>query len=418
MRLKTESAVRAAVGKEVSAAPVVDMHTHLYEPRFGGLLLWGVDELVTYHYLVAEFFRAGPKTSPEQFWKLSRRRQAELIWRALFIARAPLSEACRGVVTCLEAIGIKPGPEALTRARKYFTGRKPADYVNLVFKLSGVSRAVMTNNPFDDEERPLWDEGGRRDRRFIPALRIDNLLRDWPAAARKLRSMGYQTSGGARGPDARGAREVRRFLDDWREKIDPVYMAASLPPEFDYPAPGACARVLDRCLLPFAVARELPLALMIGARLGVNPRLRVAGDGVGRSKVEAVEALCCGWPDVKFLVTLLARENQHGLCVAARKFGNLMPFGCWWFLNDPSIIEMITAQRLELLGTSFIPQHSDARVLDQLVYKWRHSREVIAKVLAGKFADLFRAGWPVTRREIKSAVERLFSGNFLEFVGM
>jgi hypothetical protein len=58
---------------------------------------------------------------------------------------------------------------------------------------------------------------------------------------------------------------------------------------------------------------------------------------------------------------MLARENQHELAVAARKFGNLMVFGCWWFVNNPSLITEITRMRVELLGTSFIPQHSDAR---------------------------------------------------------
>jgi hypothetical protein len=53
MRLATEKAVRAAVRQAVDSAAVVDMHTHLFEPRFGGLLLWGLDELLTYHYLVA-----------------------------------------------------------------------------------------------------------------------------------------------------------------------------------------------------------------------------------------------------------------------------------------------------------------------------------------------------------------------------
>lgn len=79
-----------------------------------------------------------------------------------------------------------------------------------------------------------------------------------------------------------------------------------------------------------------------------------------------------------FLVTFLPRENQHELCVSARKFSNLKPLG-WWFLNNPLIIEEITRERLEMLGTSFISQHSDARVFDQLIYKWNHSRRVIAE---------------------------------------
>ena len=41
----------------VASTPVFDIHTHLYDPAFGPLLLWGIDELLVYHYLVAEAFR-------------------------------------------------------------------------------------------------------------------------------------------------------------------------------------------------------------------------------------------------------------------------------------------------------------------------------------------------------------------------
>ena len=37
-----------------------------------------------------------------------------------------------------------------------------------------------------------------------------------------------------------------------------------------------------------------------------------------------------------------------------------------------------------MLGTSFIPQHSDARVLEQLIYKWRNTRRTLAPILAAK----------------------------------
>ena len=109
----------------------------------------------------------------------------------------------------------------------------------------------------------------------------------------------------------------------------------------------------------------------------------------------ALERMCAEYPDVRFLATFLSRENQHELCVAARKFSNLMPFGCWWFLNNPSIVSEITRERLELLGTSFIPQHSDARVLEQLIYKWQHSRDVIA---AGIMRELRTTAAKRTRR--------------------
>ena len=132
--------------------------------------------------------------------------------------------------------------------------------------------------------------------------------------------------------------------------------------------------------------------------------------------MDSVVNLCREFPDNRFFVTMLARENQHELCVAARKFGNLMVFGCWWFLNNPSLIDEITRMRMELLGTSFIPQHSDARVLDQLVYKWDHSRQLIATVLADKYAEMGDAGRTATEQDIRRDAKLFFEDNFASFL--
>jgi len=156
----------------------------------------------------------------------------------------------------------------------------------------------------------------------------------------------------------------------------------------------------------------LPLSLMIGVRRQVNPRIRLAGDGVGRADLTALENLCRDYPENRFLVSVLSRENQHELCVYARKFNNLMPFGCWWFLNNPSIVEEITRERIELLGTSFIPQHSDARVLEQVIYKWRNTRATLAPILARSYRWVCRDGRQVSRRDIQRDLHRLFCSNF------
>ena len=74
--------------------------------------------------------------------------------------------------------------------------------------------------------------------------------------------------------------------------------------------------------------------------------------------------------------------------------------------------------RLELLGTMFVPQHSDARVLDQLIYKWEHSRRVIAKVLVDKYADLTLSGYTVTAKLVQRDVASLLRDNYREFVGL
>jgi hypothetical protein len=69
------------------------------------------------------------------------------------------------------------------------------------------------------------------------------------------------------------------------------------------------------------------------------------------------------------------------------------------------------------LGTSFIPQHSDARVLEQLIYKWKHARNEIADALCDTYQQLLLGGRAVTADEISRDVSRLFSRNAREWIG-
>ena len=272
----------------------------------------------------------------------------------------------------------------------------------------------MTNNPFDELERPVWMKKNRKfDERFKAALRLDDILNGWPEPVKQLKDWGYKVTNQL---TKNTIGEVRRFLGEWIDRMGALYMAVSLPPDFAFPDSSNRSTLIEKCVLPVAHEKGIPFAMMIGVKKLVNPGLQLAGDSVGPADVGAVEALCRDFPDNRFLVTFLARENQHGACIAARKFHNLMLFGCWWFMNNPSIIDEITRERVELLGTSFIPQHSDARVLDQLVYKWAHSRALIADVLVDKYSDLAATGWKVKTSEIQRDVSDLFGGNFEKFL--
>jgi len=405
------SALAAQVEKIVAATPVSDIHTHLYDPAFGQLLLWGIDDLLTYHYLVAEVFRY-LEMPYEKFWGLSKVRQADLIWEALFVQNSPISEACRGVLTTLNSLGLEAKQRDLGAIRKWFADWKVEDYIDRCMELGSVRTISMTNSPFDDLERPVWDKGFARDARFTAALRIDPLIVGWGDAGPALNRWGYEVGVSL---SEKTVSEVRRFLAEWTKKIQARYLMVSLPPEFDFPANSFPAGVLERAVLPHCREFGLPMALMMGVRRQVNPLLKLAGDGVGASKMLALEHLCAGFPQNKFLVTVLARENQHELCVLARKFRNLHVFGCWWFTNIPSVMEEMTRMRLELIGLSMTPQHSDARVLDQLIYKWQHSRRLIARVLVDKYEDLARTGWEPTAQEIERDVKNLFGGAFDRF---
>ena len=151
--------------------------------------------------------------------------------------------------------------------------------------------------------------------------------------------------------------------------------------------------LLNSVLLPVAEELGLPVALKIGCVRQVNPALKMAGDGVQVATCDSLQSLLQSWPGVRFLATFLSREDQHAACVLKNKFENLHLYGCWWYCNLPSLIKPITAMRLQMLGQDFTYQHSDCRVLEQLIYKWAHSRRVLVDVLGEEvreFVSKFR----------------------------
>ena len=207
--------------------------------------------------------------------------------------------------------------------------------------------------------------------------------------------------------------ELRRYLADWVKKMDARYMAISLPPDFAYPSADSIALMMGNVVYPTARGTRDSLGDDDRGDAAGQSVLKDGGDSLGKWDIANLERIARDWPEVDFLITLLSRENQHELCVTGRKFPNVHPFGCWWFLNNPSIIREMTAERLELLGTSFVPQHSDARILDQLLYKWTHSIQVIAPVFVEKYESLRAAGWPLTQADIQRDISTMFGGGKL-----
>ena len=433
------SEVEMVVHRLVHTTEAIDLHTHIFPASHGQLLLYGIDELLTYHYLVAELFMVipwdGPISSPDDFFSWPKAVQAELVFEELFVNRSPLSEACRGVVTSMQSLGLGDKFREATRSpargsrltplREWFAKQDPYEYVAKVFKEANLKYAVMTNVPFNPEEAMHWFPADGTTPTLPdahkPSLRVDPLLSgDWGIASAALLS--------ASPPYPNTLDGLATFLDDWVDRMNPVYWMASTPAGFKYEpeiegkanghAKGATPSAAQTLALVLRLAAErgLPVALKVGCVRGVNPALGDAGDGVEEANLDFLVELCSRYPEVKFLVTVLSPENQHELCVLARKFGNLHVYGCWWFCNNPSIIESTTRMRLEMLGSAFSAQHSDARVLEQLVYKWKHSRAAIAPVLAKQYSGLVKAGWELTEAEVERDIKRLFGGAYEEFI--
>lgn len=326
----------------------------------------------------------------------------------------PVSEAQRGVLTVLSKLGFDISKRNLDEYRKYYDSISRSDYINRVFEISNVKEVVMTNDPFDEKERQIWEKGYIKDSRFISSLRIDPLLNDFDTIYLKLNQWGYDVKFEL---DDKSIKEIKRFLCEWIRKTDSVYMAVSLPPSFTIKNDNTYKKkIIEKCVLPVCREFNIPFAMMIGVKRGANPKLSLAGDFLGKADVSEVEYLCREFMHNKFMITMLSKENQHELAILTRKFRNLMVFGCWWFLNNPSMIDEITRIRIETLGLSFIPQHSDSRVIDQLIYKWDHSKKVISSVLIDKYEDIIDSGWVISEEEIRRDVESIFSTNFWNFI--
>jgi hypothetical protein len=413
-RLRFEQ-ILGEVQDVLGSTQVIDIHTHLFSPAFGKIGLWGIDELLTYHYLESEFFRSSD-TTPEEYWKLAKTERADAIWQALFVENAPISESTRGIIAVLNSFGLPTDASGLREARRFFASPSLEAHIREVFRTAGVSSVVMTNDPLDPEESAVWMSGGQNHPQFHAVLRLDRILWGWPQHWQQLAGEGYAVDERASG---KSVDEVRRFLANWHKRMQPLYMAVSLADTFQFPDDSSItSKLLREAVLPSCREFGLPMSLMIGVRRQVNPRLRLAGDAVGKADMRSIENLCREFPENRFLVSVLSRENQHELAVYARKFNNLMPFGCWWFLNNPSIVEEITRERIELLGTSFIPQHSDARVLEQVIYKWHNTRRTLAPILANAYQLLLADGAEITRQKIQRDVNRLFRTNFQKWTGL
>jgi len=171
-------------------------------------------------------------------------------------------------------------------------------------------------------------------------------------------------------------------------------------------------------ILNWLGSKNLPLSLMLGVKRSVNKNFGMAGDGVGEIDLKDLSKLCNLYQENKFLVTALPLNSQYELTVLARKHPNLKIFGFWWFMNQPSIIEPVLKMRIDLLGLSFIPQHSDARITDQLIYKWFNFKSVLKKVMTEYYLKLQLNNFPITEEIIYRDITNLLKSNAVNFLNI
>ena len=120
---------------------------------------------------------------------------ALVVAAAVFAANPTKEKIARTPTGNAEAAALVLKKRDLPALRKWFAQWTPADYTTHCMDVARVSRICMTNSPFDDTERVVWERGFQRDERFTAALRIDPLLLSWETtAAPRLRDWGYDVT--------------------------------------------------------------------------------------------------------------------------------------------------------------------------------------------------------------------------------
>src|SRR5438445_3135986 len=185
--------LREAVNAIINSTLVVDIHTHIFPPQFNRLCSSGIDDLLNYHYLIAEMFRSN-RTSYANFWKMSKAQRADLVWTTLFVDNTPISEAARGIVSVLNAFGLDARAPNLKEARAFFRSQPLREHLDRVLDLARVSDVVMTNDPLHEAEAEFWKNNSSVDERFHASLRLDALVNNWQDTSRALASQALPVS--------------------------------------------------------------------------------------------------------------------------------------------------------------------------------------------------------------------------------
>lgn len=394
MLIREKDALKRAVRRAVRETPALDAHTRLFEPRFGALMRYGVDELLCDEPLAREAMRAGG-ILPAQWEAMSPRARADFAYETRLSKRAPLSASAGCAAVSLALLGASP--LSLAGPRKWLAQRTREEYAEEVFDTARVRRALMRNDPFCAPERDAWLRGGAHDAHFRATLTLDHLAYAFDDACALLERMGYAV----RTPDReRTYAELSRFVLEWAHNMEADYIQLTLPAHaLTGTAPEA---LLVRSVLPACRALSLPLLLVPPA----------PGYGGAACNMAEIDSLCREHASCKFLVAVADEPGARAAAQLWRSAPNVLPV----------LLAQAGAQALAILlaacGADFHAFATDSRVLDQLCAHGEGLRRNLEAALMARYEAPVRAGLELDTADIESDVELLLGGSFERFLAM
>ena len=398
------------IAEELARQVKADIHSHMTPLEWSELALQNFSSMLCFHYVVAEFNQYLNRTLHPRFpipdWdeeevdrrvkqpegSAERQELAQMVWDTLFVQNIPSSAATRGVLETLHALDIDFSDKNFGRIQAEFDGIADSERLDLCFQLANTAFTVMTNDPWNADEVRQIEDIPVRDPRFKFALRYDAVFSQEGGPEDWLKSVAEKYN--------------------WLQQFGHIcYLAASLPA--NYSENEKILEFLIEHMLPFARSHNQRLALMIGTKRQVNPRMGLAGDAFEDSDLIGLLQLCRvnnAHPGAKtpILATVLPPNLQKEFTILSRKFSFLIPFGIWWFNLGQSTLTEVTRYREEWLGSGYIPIHTDGRHPGHLIYKMNGFNRLYAKLLADVCRENLARGFPVSREAIRRKLRLQF----------
>ncbi len=394
---------------EVRMRGLWDIHTHLFPwvpgSGFQSFAFFGPRRSVAYHYTYGRVFAENRLSDKalRRYGKMSLVDQSDYLIAELKKGGQEVCEASKGLVTMAHNLGIKTGSRCLGDIFgdwvTLFESMSEAEYVDHVFDLSPVKRVISTNSIFSraeydaiyskPDQMELWDR-----KRFGFALRLDELIhkrkKDGTLKAefaQLAREMGFPEAAG----DIRKSKTQKATLAlvrHWVAEFGAEYAAVSLHGSTRFGKKNDFAvLVLENAVIPACVDAKIPVVLMPFVRRQIKPLHLNAGDVVMDGDVDGLIDFMSRHKEAFFLVTPLNGNHHNALVMGTRALGNVCLWGHWWINLIPVTIETQMKERFQNLGFAHFGVNSDARILDQILYKFDHYFHILKRVLVDDALD-------------------------------
>ncbi len=405
--------IQSMVWDVVHSTPVVDIRCFVHPPEAGCAHVSGVDALLCSKQILREFFRSRALASglhtdqsptEESLQSLSPGEIADLVWRRLFLDSSPLSEPARTVLTTFGLFGMPMDSRDLGLFREKFAAMTVQERVDKTFAIANLEFILYPVAALDMDEQTVR---AARNPRFRPVLSLDALLGDWKESARKMRALGYGVKGKI---DEFAPLEVRRFLQEQLNRLNPIAVSYSWPPGAYPESSRGPGRIIRDAALPLCRERNLPLVIAPG---------NAGGDSQEHGAPLSVGEISLLWRenrDIDFLLIPTESQQLAASCREASECENLLLCGPDAPLSHPASLPDFTAQRLETCGNAFHFAHSGAVSLEELAGRWAHLRWILGKVMMKRYAELWRTGWRFSRSDVEADVKALLGGNARKFL--